>query len=209
MNWELLIWYSYMKYISLYQINFPFMKSGIYLIKNLVNNKLYVGKACYLRQRINNHKYLLRHKKHVNTYLQNAWNKYNEENFEFSIIEYCDTTCLADREYYWCNFYKVNDSNFGYNLMIVGRKSYRHSEETKEKIRKGNFGKKLTSDQILNQTLPKYKPVLQFNRNGDFMQEWLGASYIRDVLGYNQANITAVCNGKRKSANGYIWKYKN
>jgi group I intron endonuclease len=185
------------------------MKSGIYLIKNLINNKLYIGKACYLRQRLNNHKYLLRHNKHVNNYLQNAWNKYGEQNFEFSIIEYCDTTCLAQRECYWVDFYKANDSEFGYNLMIVGRKNYRHSEETKEKMKKAHTGRKMSPTQLINNTLSKYKSVLQFNKNGEFIQEWLGASYVRDVLGYNQANITAVCNGQRKSANGYIWKYKN
>jgi group I intron endonuclease len=185
------------------------MKSGIYLIKNLINSKLYVGKACCLRQRLNNHKYLLRHNKHVNIYLQNAWNKYGEKNFEFSIVEYCDINCLAEKEYYWVDFYKVNDAEFGYNLMIVGRKNYRHAEETKRKIGNAHLGRKMSPARLKNNTLSKYKPVLQFNKSGDFIQEWLGASYIRDVLGYNQSNITAVCNGKRKSANGYIWKYKN
>ena len=44
------------------------MKSGIYLIKNLITNKLYIGKACYIKKRLNTHKWALRHKKHVNKF---------------------------------------------------------------------------------------------------------------------------------------------
>jgi group I intron endonuclease len=185
------------------------MKSGIYCIKNLITNKLYIGKAFYTRKRINTHKWLLRHNKHVNVHLQRAWNKYGESNFTFDIIEYCNIESLPTREDYWTKFYKSNDMEYGYNLMIPGRQNYTHSDETKQKMRARKLGKKMSEEHRNNNTLSKYKPILQFTKSGEFVKEWLGASYVRDVLGYVQTNITEVCNGKRKTAHGYVWKYKN
>ena len=183
--------------------------SGIYRIINLVNNKIYIGKATKVSARLSAHRYLLRNKKHVNTYLQNSWNKYGEDNFKLEIIEKCEISMLPEREDFWVNHYKANDVEFGYNLMIVGRKNHHHSNETKEKLRNASLGKKKTVEHVRNNTLSKYKAILQFDKQGNFIKEWLGASYVRDVLGYPQSNITAVCNGLRKTAKGFIWKYKN
>lgn len=35
---------------------------------------------------------------HNNKHLQNAWNKYGEESFEFNVLEYCDVELLNERE---------------------------------------------------------------------------------------------------------------
>ena len=62
---------------------------GIYAIKNIINDKIYIGSSKNLHKRIDDYKYNLRHNKHRNQYLQNAWNKYGEKSFEFNIIEEC------------------------------------------------------------------------------------------------------------------------
>ncbi len=93
--------------------------------------------------------------------------------------------------------------------MIVGRYNHCHSKETKQKIRNSSLGRKQSKEHVHNSTLTKYKTIIQYDLEGNFINEWLGASYVRDKLGYNQGNITAVCNGKRSTAHGYIWKYKN
>ena len=62
------------------------MKFYIYKIENLVNNKKYIGITENPEQRKNNHFTKLRHNKHCNIRLQNAWNKYGEDNFKFEII---------------------------------------------------------------------------------------------------------------------------
>ena len=49
-------------------------------------------------------------------------------------------------------------------------------------------------------------PILQFSKDGTFIKEWQSA---RDAE--RQLGITHICHclkGKRKSAGGYIWKYK-
>lgn len=83
-----------------------------------------------------------------------------------------------------------------------------HSEETKNKISSSNKGKTRSNECKEQMKLNRYKPVLQYDLNGNFIKEWLGASEIRDVLGYNQGNITSVCNELRKTHKKFIWKYK-
>lgn len=51
------------------------------------------------------------------------------------------------------------------------------------------------------------KPVLQFTKSGEFVKGWKSATDVERNLGYSQGNISACCLGKRKSANGFIWKY--
>ena len=52
------------------------------------------------------------------------------------------------------------------------------------------------------------KPILQYSKSGDFIREWKGASEVERVLGINNSHINACCKGKRKSAGGFVWKYK-
>ena len=53
------------------------------------------------------------------------------------------------------------------------------------------------------------KPVLQFTLDGKFVREFKSGMDIKRNLGYSCGNISSCCLGKRKSANGFIWKYKN
>ena len=62
------------------------------LIENKINHKSYIGSSKNLYQRLLKHFALLRHNKHENVYLQNAWNKYGESSFEWFIIEICDVS---------------------------------------------------------------------------------------------------------------------
>ena len=51
------------------------------------------------------------------------------------------------------------------------------------------------------------KTVLQFTLDGEFIREW-SSTHECGRNGFNQGNIVSCCNGKLKSAGGYIWKYK-
>ena len=137
------------------------MQSGIYVILNWVNGKVYVGSATYLRKRLSDHKCSLRKNDHDNNYLQNAWNKYGEQNFSFSILEYCSKFDLLKREQFWMDHYKAHDPQFGYNLakvagntagikwteehrarQIAVRTGKKRPQEEKDKISLGMIGKK-------------------------------------------------------------------
>ena len=51
------------------------------------------------------------------------------------------------------------------------------------------------------------KKILQFTKSGEFIKEWPSAKEAFHKLGIAHSNICRSCNGIRKSAGGYIWKY--
>lgn len=80
---------------------------GVYRIVNLVNGKIYVGQTKEgFQRRFWLHRWQLRNGSHDNRYLQNAWNKYGEGNFEFQVLEVLDTDRIDDREIYWIAYYR-------------------------------------------------------------------------------------------------------
>ena len=52
------------------------------------------------------------------------------------------------------------------------------------------------------------KKILQYSKSGEFIREWQSAAEVERVLGIDNSNITKCCKGKRKSAGGFVWKYK-
>jgi group I intron endonuclease len=72
--------------------------TGIYKIRNKINNKCYYGSAKNIKRRWARHKSQLKHNRHENIVLQRAWNKYGEENFEFVVVEICDENNLLITE---------------------------------------------------------------------------------------------------------------
>lgn len=112
------------------------MEAGVYVIKNNVNGKQYVGSSIDLRMRRIQHFSKLRCGKHVNSHLQNAYNKYGSEAFEFEILEIIEITdnikeSLLNREQFWIDNLKPE-----YNILQVAGSNYgyHHSDETKSKI---------------------------------------------------------------------------
>lgn len=52
------------------------------------------------------------------------------------------------------------------------------------------------------------KPILQYSKSGEFIREWQGSREVERVLGIYNTSIIQCCKGNRKSAGGFIWKYK-
>lgn len=122
---------------------------GIYIIKNKINNSIYVGQSKNIFHRWIHHKSLLKNNCHNNPHLQHSWNKYGEQAFEFSIIELCSKQQLNEKEIYWANKYKGNLLN----VKKCGTQNYILTAETKSKIsnaRKGHIVSKETRDKISN-----------------------------------------------------------
>ena len=115
-------------------------KAGIYQLRNLVNGKVYIGSSIDLKRRKVDHFKMLRGNKHYNPKLQNAYNKYGEENIVFEIIEYVSSENLLKREQYYID--TLNVVNEGYNIAPIAgnRLNCKCSEETKEKLRNKRLG---------------------------------------------------------------------
>lgn len=95
-------------------------ESGIYQIRNSINGKVYIGQSVDVRRRISNHYNSLQNNNHFNIHLQNAWNQYGSECFEFDVIEYCDIEALNDREVYYIQKHNATNPNYGYNILDGG-----------------------------------------------------------------------------------------
>lgn len=93
------------------------MKSGIYKIVNIKNNKIYIGSSKNIENRWKEHTTSLRRNKHINCILQRAWNKYGEDSFEFQTLENCSQEQLFEREQYYIDElkpeYNIGLSAFG------------------------------------------------------------------------------------------------
>lgn len=87
---------------------------GIYRIKNLINNKVYIGQSNDLTNRNRNHFYWLGRNEHHNEHLQKSYNKYGKENFIFEVLE--ETENLNERELFWLNENGGLNSVLNYNL---------------------------------------------------------------------------------------------
>ena len=55
--------------------------------------------------------------------------------------------------------------------------------------------------------IKRSKTIYQYTLNGEFVKEWKSATEVQRQTGYNQGYICQCCNGKRKQAYDYIWKY--
>lgn len=63
------------------------MKNVIYKIRNVINDKFYVGSTVDSRKRFWEHRKSLRMGKHTAVALQRAWDKYGEDCFKFEVVE--------------------------------------------------------------------------------------------------------------------------
>lgn len=110
-------------------------KSGIYQIRNLINNKIYVGSAINLIKRKNNHFSILKNNKHRNNKLQNSYNLYGENNFIFEVIEFVENkNKIIEHEQYWID--RLNIVKYGYNICPIAGNitGFKHSDDYKLKI---------------------------------------------------------------------------
>lgn len=119
-------------------------KSYIYIITNLINNKIYIGQSINPIQRFNSHVSDSR----ANSLIYNAIKKYEKENFSFEILICCfDEKTIDELEKYYINLYNSNNRNFGYNIESGGSLTKNKTIETRQKISTAKIGVKRTPEQ--------------------------------------------------------------
>lgn len=74
---------------------------------------------------------------------------------------------------------------------VSPRKGYKLDDQTKEKIKNS-----------------KSIPIMQYS-NDILIKKWTSAKEASEELNISHGNINACCNGRRKSAGGFIWKFEN
>ena len=81
--------------------------SGVYIIINMEDGKVYIGSTNSFERRWDEHRKSLRQGSHSNPHLQSSWNKYSENAFEFGVLEYLkDLGELVQAEQFWMDIYR-------------------------------------------------------------------------------------------------------
>jgi group I intron endonuclease len=93
--------------------------SGIYQIRCNTNGKIYIGSAVNMLARWAEHRSRLRRGAHVNKHLQQAWIRYGEENFEFTVVEYVRQPFLLRAEQSWIDKTDCTNRDIGFNIATV------------------------------------------------------------------------------------------
>lgn len=113
----------------------------IYEIRNLETGNVYIGQTIDFKMRWSVHRGYLRSGNHCNRHLQNAWNKYGENKFRFSVIEECDPGDLDTREQFHIDKALSIPGQIVYNLSPVAQKGFLTEEgrERKRQVMLGNL----------------------------------------------------------------------
>lgn len=111
-------------------------ESGVYQILNKVNGKVYIGSSVTVHGRITTHKRHLLLNKHVNKKLQFAYNKYGIDNFEYSVLEYCDKDVLLQTEQKYLDMLDIKN-NYNICPLAGNTTGYKWTEEHRAKNEAG------------------------------------------------------------------------
>jgi group I intron endonuclease len=201
------------------------MKSGIYKILNLTNNKIYVGSAVNLERRRKAHLNKLKHNSHPNYHLQNSYNLYGSGVFDFTVIEFVNIKQLIEREQYY-----IDVLNPEYNICPIAGNSLgrKHTKESIEKIKNNSLKRKTHPDTISalkigrgwNKGLPFSKesrekmsiaknkikvPVVSID--GDGVEVCYESISLASKHGYHSGHIVECCKGNQKTHKGLRWIY--
>lgn len=204
--------------------------SFIYKISNTVNTKLYIGKTSYsLDKRWKEHVRDSKKESLDIRPLYRAMNKYGVEVFKIELIEETTEELINDREKYWIDYY--NSFTKGYNATLggdgssyidrdyvvkcyTGLRSMRATaytlkidEKTVRKILKECNVSILPKSEIQKELLGKQVAKIDKQTNQTLEVFLSIKDAAKSVIGANFSHISAVCNGKRKTAYGFKWMF--
>src|SRR5581483_11538041 len=120
---------------------------AVYRIIEAVTGRGYTGSTVHCPKRKQQHWNYLRDGVHHSRRLQDAWDKYGESAFEFTIVEFVnDPGNLIDREQYWLDHFR--DADIGYNICRKAGSSFgtRRSIESKTRMSEAQKGRKHSAE---------------------------------------------------------------
>lgn len=87
----------------------------VYVLKNTVTGKCYVGCTKNIRKRILAHRWQMRNEKHGVEEINEDCKKYGEDSFTFEIIGKFDKTKALQMEAFYTAILRTKDARYGYN----------------------------------------------------------------------------------------------
>lgn len=191
--------------------------AGVYMIKNVLNNKRYIGSSRCIKSRLTTHLSTLNRNCHHNKHLQNSYNKYGQSAFRICILELCedikDTILFLEQKYL--------DLNPEYNKAKIAENNsgWHHTQDTiarmirsrtgkPRKINKQTYSspKKGINPNRINKNLTV--PVIQLDFDDNYIREYSSMSEAARAINRKREGIRDCCRGKQVSAYGFKWRYK-
>lgn len=77
-----------------------------------------------------------------------------------------------------------------------------------EYYKKSSFGESISKANLGVSKPNTMKPIIQYDKDGNFIKEWPSGKDAAETLLINKGNISSVLTGYKKSTNGFIFKYK-
>jgi len=178
-------------------------KSGIYLIRNLINGKVYIGQTINIKQRIRQHINKFKRGKHYNSYFQASMDKYGMHNFELLVLELCERENLSNLESKYIKQYKSYKKDKGYNMTLDCNT---HIYSTRKII--GSKNRELLIKNNINKTA-NARRVNQYSLNGEFIKTWKSSKEVNQKLGISIGNLNSYLNDFKptKSLKKFMWKW--
>lgn len=168
-------------------------ESYIYCIINNINGKIYIGSAINVYNRLREHRAKLRHIYHPNTYLQRAFTKHKENNFEIDLLQKVEAQDLIFYEQKWLDLTQCWNKRFGYNI---------------EQVAGSRLGSKASKKTRLLMSKSRSKKILQYSLQGKFIKEFKSFRTASKKLNLNAGDLSKVIHKKNKSAGGFMWRLK-
>ncbi len=150
-----------------------------------------------------------------------AIKKFGWNNIVHEILEYgLNEEDAAKSEIKYINMYDTLNPNKGYNVATGGKHGYipnrKLTKETRMKISTSHKGLRASDEAKKKMSLShkgldnhQQRSVLQFSLDGELLNEYSSLKQAAESNGICDNNsIWRVCNGQRKTAGGFIWKYK-
>lgn len=193
------------------------MKKGyIYSIRNLKNNKRYVGSSINVLRRRRYHFSALRNNNHSSKKLQNAYNKHGEASFVFEIIEEFPVTEKReqfDKEKVYIDLY--DSFKNGYNCCdnpyySGGMSSWTEDQKNDLSKKISNMRKGTTPSNFKSMQRTRWRPIVEFEGE-EFIREYESAGEAGRILDIDYRLINNVLRGKTKKVLKFPnkrWRYK-
>jgi group I intron endonuclease len=134
------------------------MTCAVYRITRSLTGQSYIGSTKNLRKRFYWHRKSLAENRHHAKHLQNAWNKYGVDAFEFIVVEFVDhEEDLLAREQYWLDAQKAANGVYNSRVIAASNSGYVWSASARENLSRAKKGRKQS---------PEHRAALSAVRKG-------------------------------------------